>query len=120
MHELSIAEEMLRVIGDAIGGSRPLGRVSLVVGPLSGVSADSLRFCMAEMAREQGFGTPEIDVSEPPARVACRSCGAGYEPGDFYDSCPLCGSPDKTILSGRECTVESVDLLEEPSPPGGD
>ncbi len=113
MHELSIATDMVRMIVGALEGPRRLSAVNITVGPLSGVSADALRFCFGEVASESGLGEPELRIDEPAARLVCRECGAGYEARDFYDGCPSCGSLMRRITSGDELCVDSVELDEE-------
>ena len=113
MHELSIAEDMLRIIGNVLGARRELSTVTLVLGPLSGVSAESLQFCFCQIAEMRGFGSPELVIRDVPAVVHCRSCNNNYEAKEFYEGCPFCGSFEREILSGRECMVESVEIEED-------
>ncbi len=113
MHELSIAEDMLRVIEQALGRKQNLCIVTLVLGPLSGVSAEALRFCFSEVASYRGFGSPELVIKKTLARIHCTGCGDDYEAADFYEGCPSCGSLNRKILSGRECMVESVEIEED-------
>jgi len=110
VHEFSLAEEMLVMISDVIGSGRRLERVNLVIGPLSGVSADSLRFCFTELAAMRGLGSPDLVVEEPPASLRCRSCGLSYEVHEFVEGCPACGSMERDILSGMECMLESIEV----------
>jgi len=112
MHELSIAKDMTTIIGRAIGGPRPLDRVNVTIGPLSGISAESLRFCFGEVARSEGFGEPELVITLVAARLVCLDCETEYNAKDFYDGCPSCGSINRNILSGREFTVDSVEFDE--------
>jgi hydrogenase nickel incorporation protein HypA/HybF len=110
MHELSLAEEMLQMIAGVIGSGSRLERVNIVIGPLSGVSADSLRFCFTELAAMRGFGSPDLVVDETAASIRCRSCGLSYEVHEFTEGCPVCGSLERDILSGMECTLESIEV----------
>lgn len=113
MHEMSLASEILDLIERSLGRPEPLGSVSLVLGPLSGVSAGSLEFCFSEMASQRGFGYPLLLITHTLALVRCTGCGEEYQTGDFAASCQRCGHPGKHILTGRECSVESVETLEE-------
>jgi len=62
MHELSIADSILDLIERQIGGAQALAHVDLCVGPLSGVSADSLEFCFTTVAKQRGFGEPILHI----------------------------------------------------------
>jgi hydrogenase nickel incorporation protein HypA/HybF len=113
MHELSVAENILDVIEGVLGGRRPLGSATLTVGPLSGVSADALRFCFSQLAKARGFGDPDLVISETEASVRCRRCANEYETDALFCACPSCGELDKEILGGRELRIDSVELLGE-------
>lgn len=112
MHEFSVAIGMLDTIGETLGGASPLASATVVLGPLSGVNADALRFAFPEAAAQEGFGEPELIVRDVPARLRCRECGAEYETRDFLAVCPACSALAREVLSGEECYVESVEVLE--------
>lgn len=111
MHELSVATAILESIERKLGGRMELGKIQLTLGPLSCINPDALRFCLQTMAESEGFGQPELDVREVEARIVCRDCGREYSASEFYVPCPHCGSLSKTILSGRECNVDFVELI---------
>ena len=112
MHELSLAHDMTRIIGNSLGRKVPLDRVNITVGPLSGISPESLKFCFTEIAKLEGFGEPELVIRQTEARIICLDCDTEYEARDFYQGCPHCGSLSRKILSGREFTVDSVEIDE--------
>lgn len=113
MHEYSLAQEMAEVIIAALHGPRRLSTVTLVIGPLSGVSPDSLSFCFTDVASTRGLGNPELVVRKTEAEMRCSNCGHGWQSDDFAPGCPACGSWDRRIISGREFFVESVEFEEE-------
>lgn len=110
MHELSLAHDMLHIIRNELGRTTPIARVTVVIGPLSGVSPDSLEFCFTEMAGLEGFGSPEMEVRATRAKMRCADCGHGWESRDFTPGCPICGSWNREILTGREFYIESIEL----------
>ncbi len=116
MHELSLARDMTRIIANALGKRMPLDRVNITIGPLSGISSESLRFCFTEVAKMEGFGEPELVINLTEAKLICLECDTEYEAKDFYDGCPDCGSISRRILSGREFTVDSVEIEEGSDP----
>ena len=113
MHELSIAEAILNVVERTMESRKPIQSVQLTLGVLSGISADALRFCFTELAEQTGFGRPELVIAELLARVRCRDCGLEHQTADFTEGCPGCGSFKREILSGYECTVDTVTLEED-------
>jgi hydrogenase nickel incorporation protein HypA/HybF len=112
MHELSLAHDMTRIIGNVLGRKVPLDRVNVTIGPLSGISPESLKFCFTEIAKMEGFGEPELVINLTEAKLICLECGTEYQARDFYQGCPECGSISRKILSGREFTVDSVEIDE--------
>jgi hydrogenase nickel incorporation protein HypA/HybF len=110
MHEYSLAQDMAEVIISALGGARRLAAVTVVMGPLSGVSWESLSFCFTEIASTKGLGSPELVVRKTVAEMRCSQCGHVWHSDDFEPGCPACGSWDRRIVSGREFFVESVEF----------
>lgn len=115
MHEYSLAQEMASLITRALKGPRELARVTVVIGPLSGVSPESLAFCFPEVASEWGLGHPELAVRKTSAEMICSQCAHGWESDDFTAGCPACGSWERRIVSGREFFVETVEYDQEDS-----
>lgn len=112
MHELSIAQSILDTIEQTLGGKQPLLTVTLTIGPFAGVSADALDFCFTELARQQDFGEPNLIINPSPATLHCSDCGQESPIDDPFGPCPRCGSPRCSILDGRDCTIDSVEIEE--------
>jgi len=112
MHELSVAESILQIVEQAIEGKRELASATVTLGPFAGICADSLKFWFPQVARERGFGEPELVVNELPARVHCLDCGEEYASRDAMTPCPGCASFNRRILGGRELTLDSVEIRE--------
>lgn len=113
MHELAIAEHMFEIISKCINGNKELEKVSITLGPLSGISADALSFCFDEVAFIKGFGKPILDIKKTLASIKCCNCNFEYKTDDFYNICPKCASINKEILSGDEFTVDSVEIKND-------
>ncbi len=113
MHELSIAQEIFSIIEKTLGFKKELKSVSVTIGPLSGISPESLDFCFCEAADTIGFGSPKLIMNLLKAYVKCRECNYKYEAQDYYSFCPKCECFNKEILSGNEFTVDTVELLEK-------
>jgi hydrogenase nickel incorporation protein HypA/HybF len=113
MHEVSIAEDIMQAIERSLGQKTPLKTVSMTIGPLSGVSPDSLAFCFPIVARQCGFGSPHLRIDRVKARIRCAKCGNDYELTDFHEACPRCGSRAREVLSGSELSVDSVETEED-------
>ena len=111
MHEVGIAEELLRQVLVAARGMRAVTVVRVDLGVLQWVDPDALR---------QGFvaassGTPaegaELEMREVPARAVCGDCGTEYEPEIGIYVCPACGAAAPEFLEGNDIILVSVDCL---------
>ena len=108
MHELAIAEGVVETVTERLPGAK-VTRVHLEIGALSGVVADSIRFCFDLATEGTGLAGAELDISEPPARCRCRSCDSEFVPDGPIVLCP-CGSPDVAVLSGEQLKIVSVSV----------
>lgn len=113
MHELSIADSILDLIERQIGGIQALAQVELCIGPLSGVSADSLEFCFTTVAKERGFGEPVLHIERTKVQIHCEGCQMDYNVDDLMFPCPHCSSWKRVILSGDELHLLNTSLIED-------
>jgi hydrogenase nickel incorporation protein HypA/HybF len=108
MHEMAIAEGILTVVLDA-AQHHPVDRVRVKIGALHAVVPDSLRFSFELAADGTEAQDAALDIEEVPAVFHCRMCDtkSGLDGPSFH--CHACGSPEITIISGEELTVEAVE-----------
>lgn len=112
MHEMSLAlsiVEQTREAAAAEGAVRVL-EVEIEVGSLSGVLADSLRFCLEATGAAGGLAATIFRVIEVQAAGSCQSCGAGFAAESFQVSCPACGSDNVAMSGGRELKIRSLTI----------
>lgn len=109
MHELSIAESVVDVVLERTDGHK-VTSVRLLIGRLSGVVPDSLRFCFELAAAGTSLEGAELVIDEPAGRVHCRSCGQECARDDLILLC-TCGSADVEVISGRELQLTSVEVV---------
>jgi hydrogenase nickel incorporation protein HypA/HybF len=108
MHELAIAESVVDAITSRTGG-RQVSEVLLEVGKLSGVSADSLRFCFELAAQGTSVDGAQLDIREPSGLARCASCDRDFTLDDLILLCS-CGSGDVRVLAGEELRIISVEV----------
>ena len=109
MHELAITENIVSSICARVGGSR-VTRVRLVIGKLSGVVPESVRFCFDVCATGTPVEGAQLEVDEPPGRARCRTCGAETELPDAIPLCG-CGSADLELLDGQQLLIKEVEVI---------
>jgi hydrogenase nickel incorporation protein HypA/HybF len=109
VHELAIVESLVETVTHRLPESR-IASVHLAIGALSGVVADSVRFCFPLVTEGTALAGASLEITEPPARCHCRDCGADFAPDMPILACP-CGSADVAVLSGGELKIISVGVV---------
>ncbi len=112
MHELAITQSMLDIVLEQAekAGAKKVGKITLVIGELSGFVEECVRFYFNFMAKDtiaEG-ATLVFTVVSPQAR--CRDCDKLFELREFDWTCPHCGANNMEITAGKELFVESIDV----------
>ena len=113
MHELPIVENIVRVVCeklDEIDEKRRVRAVRLKVGKMSTAVPDCLSFYFEHLSKGTPLEGACLDIEEIPVKAECRICGKPFEVEDPVFFCPFCDSPNIEITSGRELSVESVQV----------
>jgi Zn finger protein HypA/HybF involved in hydrogenase expression len=111
MHEYGIALEIAaRALENA--GNRRLLRITVSNGELSGVCTESLAMYCDMVFRGRQSSPVDVVSVKVPARFRC-SCGREYAPGKLFEPCTACGGIDRTIIGGKECVLESIEVDNE-------
>jgi len=111
VHELTLTRELVD-LAVAHAGGRPVRRVVVEVGRLSGVVPEAVRFCFEVVRAGTPLAGAELELLEPEGRARCRACGGEATLESTFAACP-CGSRDLEWLGGdglllKELEVERV------------
>jgi hydrogenase nickel incorporation protein HypA/HybF len=112
MHELSIAESIVR-IAEAHADGRRVTAVEVRVGALRQVVPQALEFAFELVARGTAVEGAALELRVVAPEVSCRACGTVSEVEAFPLTCRACGSLNVDVLCGEELLVESLELEEE-------
>ena len=118
MHEVAIVEALIEQVEDEVSRAGAAGRVTrldLSIGRLSGVNPDSIRFALELLAPGTLIESARVKIREPAVVCVCAACNARTDVDQWTDACPRCESPDVTLEGGRELTLESIELEDNPS-----
>lgn len=113
MHELSVADSIVRTAADHVPEGKILQAVHVTVGPLSGISADALEFCFSAVAQDLGYTSAKLLITSIPAEFQCLSCDLKYESQSVFDPCPACSSNERITLSGDRFSLDAIDVEDE-------
>lgn len=108
MHELAITQSVVDLISERTAGAR-VTLVRLDVGKLSGVVPDAVAFCFELVADGTPLQGARLEISEPPGRARCHTCGSEFALQQLLLLC-ACGSADVEVLAGQELRVQSVEV----------
>ena len=117
MHEMSIVQALLEQVQSEVEKSGQAGRVAslhLVIGRLSGVHVDSIRFGFELLSPGSIADGATLCIEQPKARCCCAVCGAHPEIDEIVVCCPVCGEADITIGGGQELLLESIEIEDDP------
>lgn len=112
MHELSVAQAVLDLVrrhvpDDQAGAVRA---VSVRLGQMSGVVADSLDFCFGAIVAGTPFSGASLAIEHVPARARCEACAHEFDIDVAVFRCPSCAGPHVRLISGDELQVVAVEL----------
>jgi len=110
MHELSVTCSIVEVVAESAKG-RKVNRVTVEIGELSGVVAESIAFWFAEVAKGTEAERASLDIRRIAGLARCEACGAEFSTPSMFTACP-CGSYRFTRLRGEELNVKSIELEE--------
>jgi hydrogenase nickel incorporation protein HypA/HybF len=115
MHELPVTQNLLDLAlehAQRAGGGR-ITALDLVIGDLSGIVDDSVRFYWAFIAADTPAAGSELRFRRVALELHCRSCAQTFTPAGEDFRCPGCGDGDVSVISGREFYLESIDLEQD-------
>lgn len=111
MHELSIADSVVRIAARQAGGRR-VTKVRMEVGHLRQVVPSTLAFSFELVAQGTLVEGAELEMKEIPVTGRCLDCGLESALGGFPLQCRGCEGFELEILRGEELVVESLELEE--------
>ncbi len=110
MHELSLAEEVIRIAGYE-AGRNDAGRVSEITieaGIFCGVEIDAFRSALEMLAEGTMLANAEINIQRIDGEGYCSECGREFNMNNRVDTCPVCNSFPSEIRRGYEFRVVSI------------
>ncbi len=114
MHELGVAQGILELVRQHVPQDQaPYVRaVTVRLGTLSGVVADSLDFCFSAIVAGTVYGGATLSIERVPTRATCGDCTREFDIDGLVFRCPHCGASRIRLVSGDELQVTSVELAD--------
>jgi hydrogenase nickel incorporation protein HypA/HybF len=109
VHEMAITQSVVDAVVSRMGDAQ-VRRICLEIGKLSGVVADSVRFCFDLVTEGTTLEGAALDIVQPSGRARCGDCGAEFPLDDLLVLCE-CGSANRELLTGAELRIREVEVL---------
>lgn len=109
MHELSITRNIVALVTERALGKR-VSAVSLVVGKLTGVDVEAVRYCFDLCAEGTVLEGARLVIEEVAGRGTCERCGVEQEMLVPVLKC-ACGPGSRMrVLAGEELKIRSMEV----------
>ena len=115
MHEIGIVRQIVRTVED-FAAAHDVKRVDAVVvdcGELSLVIPKYLKDIYPALIEGTILEHAELIVEETPGLAECDDCDEIFNVVEHKGYCPSCGSFNKTVLSGKDCTIREIRVAED-------
>ena len=112
MHEKSLVQSLLTQVEQlrVQNAATSVHRVTVEIGPLSGVEPELVQSAFNELAPQQ-FDTPLVlDICLIRMQIRCRSCRRVAAVEGITLQCPECGSSKVQIIRGDEFRLINVSM----------
>jgi len=115
MHEMGIAEQLVKIAMDSIPKDIEHPRVeklNLRIGKLASVVEHSLTFCFEIITKDTPLENARLDIELVPVTVHCKFCDNSWEVTGPVFKCPNCEDGDVEMMTGREIEIISLELAD--------
>ncbi len=114
MHELPVTQSLLDIVKNKAVeiNARKVIRINAVVGELSGVEPDCVKFYFDVLKTEYGMDETTLEFTRVPALLTCRDCQQEFHTEEIPWICPQCSGLNLNINKGSECYIESIEVDE--------
>jgi hydrogenase nickel incorporation protein HypA/HybF len=108
MHELGITRNVVAIVAEHAQG-RPVLRVTLDVGRLSGLLPDAIRFCFDLCSAGTLLQGAQLQIIETAGRGCCADCSAETLLDIPLGRCPACQGPNLRLVAGTDIRIKEME-----------
>ena len=114
MHEISLVQGLLQQLHDIAAEHKTtkVTKVTMVIGPLSGVVVDSFQFGFDILTKEDDLvKDAELAIVIPEVSYRCSACGAVEKTaGERPQTCNICGDSILIAEEGNDVILQQVEM----------
>ena len=110
MHELHLAEDILRKINEraAEENKTQLTFVKVAIGQSRFTHMDELKELLSAVAKGTAADGAKIEFEVVPIKTICAACQKDFNPKEMRIDCPNCGSTNIKITTGNELAIKEL------------
>ena len=114
MHEMSIAQSVFDIVQEEVTRNEveQLVAINIAVGKLSAVVPQQLTFCFSLITLDTNLAGATLNIREVPLGYVCGSCREEFFSEEMLLVCPACGEQNPHLATGKELTVESIEVAD--------
>ena len=112
MHELSLADDVIRIVTGQLDES-DLASVKIVrvaIGEMMMVEKDTFIFAYDALKEDTPLKDSRMELQSIPLKALCGNCGAHFVPERLHPRCPECGGQNYSITEGNSMFVKEVEV----------
>lgn len=115
MHELSVAQNIIEIIEQAVPAEERsnIESVRIKVGEFSNIVVDSLLFSLEVITSGTPLGNAKFPVEYIPLKVICKDCNKEFNNQFAIIVCPLCGGKNTEVISGTELMISEIEIKDQ-------
>lgn len=112
MHELAVTQNLLDLALSEAGKvkAKKISRISLVIGEMSGVVDESVRFYFGFLSKGTTAEGATLIFKKKETLARCQNCGREFAVRELNWVCPDCGCMRLEVISGDELFLESMEV----------
>jgi hydrogenase nickel incorporation protein HypA/HybF len=112
VHELSVCQALLTQVAEIAAGrgASHVARITIEVGPLSGVEPALLASAFAIVRAGSCAADAALSIESTAVTISCVICGAQSQTGPNHLVCAICGGFRTRIVTGDELRLRRIEL----------
>jgi len=113
MHELSMAQDLLRIVEAKAKENdlKVVTKIVVIVGEASGIEEDFLRHSLMDHLLPGTIAEKaKLEITKEPLRARCQTCGIEIDcQGLSYLNCSECGNSNLEITQGKDVYLKTIE-----------
>lgn len=111
MHELPVTQNILDIALRHAGNANKITRINLVIGDLSSVVGDSVKFYWDMLSKGTIAEGADLHFIRIKTRFRCSECHHEFEQGNSGGFiCSKCSSKKIQVVAGKEFRMDSIEV----------